>query len=190
MEHRRGIFAATALIFDAGTAGARGAAGNLDHLDWFGLGLFCKNRCGLFATALDFAQFGERAGEDAEGSCAGAFDGLLGLFDREGAVFQSQGGFDGGATAESPGGVDDFGGEGLFDGAHGSEVGFVGGGEFGVDRGFLAQDEVACGEKTGGDGVAGDTGFALIRNRTSRCQRVRAVGDQLGIGCHEFSATE
>ena len=109
-----------------------------------------------FALApLELAEFGECAREDAEGSGAGAFDGFLSLFDRPGlAVLQSQGGFEGGAAAQAPCGVDDFGSVGLLDGAGGGQVGFVGGAEFGVDFAFVGQDEVACGVKSGGKGVA------------------------------------
>jgi hypothetical protein len=161
------------------------------------LGLFCNYLYRLFAILLDFAEFGESAGEDAEGGGAGAFDGFLGLFDIPCSVFEPDGLFNGGATAQAPGGVDDFGGKRFFDGACGGEVGLVGVTEIGVDFGFLAEDEVTCGEQSSFNGVAGDAGFALVSDgaltrsaslrlgiagiRPDQClaRRVAAVGDQL-----------
>ena len=112
------------------------------------------------ALGLDFAEFVDGAGVDAVGVGAGAIDGLLGA-----VVVLGHGGFEGGAAAKSPGGVDDFGGEGVFEGSVGREVGLVGGAEFGVDVGFGGGDEVGGGEESGRDGVAGGAGFTFGRCR-------------------------
>jgi hypothetical protein len=79
------------------------------------------------AAFLEFAEFIERAPEDQVGLCAGAVYRFLLLFgafvyhrieveiveEGEGFFYQT-------ATAETPGGSHDFGGEGLFDGVSGS----------------------------------------------------------------------
>ena len=80
-------------------------------------------------------------------------------------VFEIHAGFDGGAAAETPGSVEDFCGQGLFDCAYRDEICLVGVAEFGVNVLFVGADEVSAGKKARGQGVSRDFRFAFGRDR-------------------------
>ena len=88
---------------------------------------------------------------------AGAVDGVeAGL---EGGVGEA--GFGEGAAAESPCGMEDFGGVGALEGRGGAEFGFEIGAEFVVFGLFVGKDEVAGREEAVGCGVESDFSFAF-----------------------------
>ena len=128
MQVGGGVDTATALVFVAGIAGA-GCVGGCGSGDFrvrlrVEPGFVLRN--GLFgfggAFGLEFAELGDGAVEDGEGLGAGAVDGGLG------GVGDASGlGFGPGAAAETPGGAEDFGREGFFEGVGGAETGEEGG---------------------------------------------------------------
>src|ERR1035437_190625 len=77
------------------------------------------------------------AGRDGEEGGAGTFAGSLDFFDVTRAVFEPDGLFEGGTTAEAPCGVDDFGGERFFYGGRGSRWGRGRSGDVRGVSGFL-----------------------------------------------------
>ena len=92
-------------------------------------------------------------------------------------------GFDEGATAETPGGVEDFHGVGALHGGGGTEVGLEGGAEFVVLGLFFGTDQVAGGEEAEGDGVLGDGGLAVGGFGARGVLGVGLVGGLTGVGC-------
>jgi hypothetical protein len=198
MEDCGGVFAAAALVFLPGAAGAGSAAGNLGGVGWFRLGwffggsfdfgLFC---CGwlFLPVGLKAAEFGQGTAHDAVGLGAGAVDGGLGAEEipiKQG-IFGgsvSEGGFDFGAAAKSPGRADYFGGEHGLEGAMGAHVVPEGGGECVVFFGFAGLDAVLCGEQAKTTGVLGGAGAAFGGPGAGGVLRVFAICVELSFRCH------
>ena len=88
----------------------------------------------------------------------GIRDGVVG----ESFVWKSHGGFEEGAAEEAPGGGEDFAGVGEFEDACGAEVREEVLAEDVVVLLFVGANEVAEGEESEGEGVAGGSGFALF----------------------------
>ena len=106
------------------------------------------------APGLTAAQFGGGAVEAAQSGGAGAIDGLLERVENRidhGIVGQGRNEpiLNGGAAAETPGGVDDFSGKSFLDGAFGREFGLEAVAEFRVEVLFAGMDEVAAGVEAG-----------------------------------------
>ena len=103
------------------------------------------------------------------------------LLHRVEAGFEGEGeevGFDEGATAETPGGVEDFHGVGALDGGGGDEVRLEGVAEFVVLGLFFGADEVAGREEAEGDGVLGDGGLAFGGSGAGGVPGVGLVGGE------------
>ncbi len=115
---------------------------------------------------------------------AGAVDGDLQaveLFVRE--VFRRRD-FQISATAEAPGGVDDFAGEGLFERSCGREFGEVAGFELIKDVALCGTDEVGDGKETKFRCILRDTGAALGRGRAEGQFGILPIGQDLSGGSH------
>ena len=137
---------------------------------------------------LEAAQLGQGAVEDAMGVSAGAVDGLLGFVEkriwRVAILFRPDrhhGGFDGGTAAQTPGGVDDLGGQSVLDCAFGPEVGLEAGAELGVEVVLAVEDEVAAGVEPVGERIAGNSRFSGGRNRSAGGLGVIAIGGDLSV---------
>ena len=77
--------------------------------------------------------------------------------------------FQTGAAAETPSGMDDFAGEGLFKRRRGNEFGEIAGFELIKDVLLFGADEISDGKETAFGSVVGDAGFSFDSDR--------AVGD-------------
>jgi hypothetical protein len=118
------------------------------------------------AFILEAAQFGSGAVEVAKGLSAGAIDrvpGGCGGWVQDGieAALRDEGGFSFGATAKTPGGVDDFPGESDFNGALRGELLLEVPAEGVVEAFFLGANNVARGIETERGRVAGYARFAF-----------------------------
>ena len=116
------------------------------------------------ALGLEAAELGHGAEHFAEGAGVGPVDGGLkrgGCGIEHGIDAGIEFGFGEGAAAESPGGAGDFDGYGFFGGFGGGELFAPGLGEGGVFGLFGGADEIGYGEKSGGDGILRDSGFAF-----------------------------
>jgi hypothetical protein len=155
------------------------------------LGLFCKivlNGFGdescVSAFGLQAAKFLERTVKSALGGGSGAVDGGLEAVERFVVQIFRRHCFEIGAAAETPGGVDDFAGEGVLERGGGREFGQVAGFEVIKDVALFGADEVRDGEEAEFGGVLGDAGFTLVaqnaRPSAGLCaftfDRDRAVG--------------
>ena len=199
-EHRRRVFAAAAFVFLAGFARAGGAAGDggafrparigfvLQNCAEAGCArlfcVVCGDECGVEAFGLEAAEFLEGAVEGALGGGAGAVDGDLKAVEFfVGQVFRRSD-FERGAAAETPGGVDDFAGEGLFERRIGREFGEVAGFEFIKDVLFFGADEIGDGEETEFGCVLRDAGSAFGRDRAGGVFGVLPIGQDLSGAGH------
>jgi hypothetical protein len=138
---------------------------------------------------LEAAQFGRGAMEVAMGLSAGAVDGLLrvvqhGIKSALGSPGRYHAGLNGGTAAQTPGGVNDFGGQDLLDCAFGREVCLEAGAEAGVEILLLGADKIATGIESGGYCVTGDTRLAFGGAGTAGSLRIVAIGGDLSISCH------
>ena len=92
-----------------------------------------------------------------------------------------QAGFDAGATLETPGGADDFDGEGFLEGALGKEIAPETGADCLVFRFLFGTDEAVHREEAELEGVAGGTGFAFGGDGSGAVLGVELVGGDLGV---------
>ena len=133
---------------------------------------------------LEAAEFLERTVEGALGGGACTIDrGLKAVEFFVGEVFRGSN-FEIGATAETPGGVDDLAGEGLFERRRGREFGEVAGFEFSKDVLFFGANEVGDRKETKLSCVLRDAGFACGRDGADGPFGVLPIGQDLGGGSH------
>ena len=147
-------------------------------------GLFCVVRAGgegcIDAFGLETAEFLERAVERALGGGTGAVNGDLEAVEFFVRQVFGRSDFEIGAAAETPRGVDDFAGEGLFERRIGREFGEIAGLEFIKDALFFGTDEVGDREKTELRSVLRDAGSAWARDRAGGPFGILPIGQDLG----------
>lgn len=205
LEYAGGASAATTFVLDAGAAGAGLAARDLGSFcrGWFGRSFHCRGGAGGIAfvrkelaglaCGLPAAEFGGRTVQVAMGLGAGAVDGLLDV--GEGGVRHgvelglSHTGLNDRTAAETPGGVDHFGGERLFERSLRGEFLLEVPAEIMAEGFVFREHEIRGRVNAEGDGVAGGAGFAFFGARPGGGFGVAAVGGDLRFGCHGWSVS-
>jgi len=132
------------------------------------------------AFALQTAEFFERAMEGALGGGAGAVDRDLKAVEFFVRQIIRRRDFETGATAKTPGRVNDFAGEGLFERRVGSEFGEIAGLEFIKGVALFGADEIRDREQTEFSGVLGYPDFTFGRDRAMGPFGVLPIGQDLG----------
>ena len=150
--------------------------------------MFCvvcasDKRC-VEAFGLQAAEFLERAMEGALGGGAGAVDRDLKAVEFFVRQIIRRGDFETGATAKTPGSVDDFAGEGLFERRVGREFGEIAGLEFVKDMLLFRADEICDREQAEFSSVLRNAGSAFGRDRAVGPFGVLPIGQDLGGGSH------
>jgi hypothetical protein len=92
--------------------------------------------------------------------------------------------FERGATAKTPGGLDDFAGKGLFERSEGREFGHVAGFELRKDVLFFRADEVDDGEQTEFGCILRDAGFTCGRDGAGGLFGIQPIGQDPGGAGH------
>ena len=122
--------------------------------------------------------------EGALGRGAGAVDRDLETIEFVvGQVFRGSD-FERGAAAETPGGMNDFAGESLFERGIGREFGDIAGLEFIKDVLFFRADEICDGKETEFCGILRNAGSAFGRDRAVRFFGILPIGEDLGGAGH------
>ena len=187
MEEGGGGATAAAFVFLTGLAGALAVTGCRDSgrgIDSFVRlpGLFC------ISGGLEATEFGGGAADEAVGLGTGA---VYGGFHAGGGVFFARlvgdEGVDDAAATEAPCGADDFGYVDVFEHAFGAELSPEVGDDLEVELAFLGVYEVAGGEESERNGVAGNPALAFLGAGTGGEVGVVLVGGELGAVEHGMS---
>jgi len=151
-------------------------------------GLFCVASAGgkgcVDAFGLETAKFLERAVEGALSGGAGTVDRDLEAVDFFFRQVFGRRDFEIGATAETPCGVDNLAGEGLFERRVGRELGEIAGLEFIKDALFFGTDEIGDREKTESGCVLRHPGAAFGRDGAVGPFGVLPIGQDLSGSSH------
>jgi hypothetical protein len=133
---------------------------------------------------LEAAQFLERPMESTLRGGAGAINRDLEAIERFFVDVLRRSGFERGAAAQTPRGLDDFTGEGLFERRDGREFGQVAALELIKDVLFFGADEVGDRKKSEFDGVLGNAGFTFGRDGADGPFGILPIGQDLGGAAH------
>ena len=136
------------------------------------------------AFGLEASEFFERAVERALGGGASAIDRGLEAVERFVVEILRGSNFEIGAAAETPGGMDDFACEGLFEGRTGREFNNVARFELIKDVLLFRADEVGDGKETEFGCILRDAGAAFGRDRAGGLFGILPIGQDLSGGSH------
>jgi len=134
---------------------------------------------------LQAAKFFQRPVEGALGCRAGAIDRDLETVDFFVRQILGWSYFEIGAAPQTPGGMNDFASEGLFERRVGREFSEIAGFELIKDVAFFGADEVRDREETEFGGILRDAGSPFGRDRAVGSFGILPICEDLGCGGHE-----